>query len=589
MGDFEQKLDGVSTVRVGGVQAGTSLDHLLVRGDVKLDGTLNITASNGFTPPVGSQLDVIQSDGSLTGEFNQINGRQFGSGVKVEPEYTSDAFVLNAVADAGPKVVSTSIPSKTAATLETFDLVFDEPIVIGTVNDDTVKVTGPNGDVPFVGALLIRDDTARISVQGEVTPGEYQVSVGPGVTDLAENPMDQDGDANNGETEDIYETSFTLTDEQQSVLLVNVNSRWYNGDSESIYQTVLDAGVRAAWLNLDTEGKVVEALANRSFDQIWVFDLSDTSDEYPSDWTAIADWFKEDASRAIVADGRMISSYWNGRWQDEGRRLTENYYTNIRDNGGGLVLGTDHDVFQTGINEINARIGIEPFTGNFSLPRIPVDTESPLMTSPNDMAPDLFDDSTPGQTPFGLQPNGRILYTVAWHSGDFNTPGISSTIAGQIGFQVNVISPTNGQQFSENTSIRFEALETAGVAPFTHTWTSSIDGEIGEGASLETPSLTPGDHEITLLSVDSAGGADSQTFTIVVTPGAARVTIDLQEASDTGASVTDNITNVQDPVFDISANRPAPSKFLWTEANHRRQFSTSNKLIPGALSSQQGH
>ena len=121
LGDFEQKADGVSTIRVDGVQAGTSLDRFLVRGDVKLDGTLNVTTSNGFTPPVGSRLDVIESDGSLTGEFNQINGRQFGSGVKVEPEYTSDAFVLNAVADAGPKVVSTSIPPQTAATIEKFD------------------------------------------------------------------------------------------------------------------------------------------------------------------------------------------------------------------------------------------------------------------------------------------------------------------------------------------------------------------------------------------------------------------------------------------------------------------------------------
>lgn len=91
--------------------------------------------------------------------------------------------------------------------------------------------------------------------------------------------------------------------------------------------------------------------------------------------------------------------------------------------GGGLMLATDHNAFHPGINSINPLIGLEPFVGNFSLSYIPVDTGNVLMVFPNDMGAQLYDDSSPGQTPFGLQPNGRILYSLAWHSNNVNTPG----------------------------------------------------------------------------------------------------------------------------------------------------------------------
>jgi hypothetical protein len=58
------------------------------------------------------------------------------------------------------------------------------------------------------------------------------------------------------------------------------------------------------------------------------------------------------------------------------------------------------------------------------------------MTTPNDLGSQLHNNSSPGRAPYGVQPNGRILYPVAWHHGDFNTPGITSTIPGTLGFQV---------------------------------------------------------------------------------------------------------------------------------------------------------
>lgn len=111
----------------------------------------------------------------------------------------------------------------------------------------------------------------------------------------------------------------------------------------------------------------------------------------------------------------LWSSYWSNLWQTEGMKLSQNYYENMKLHGGGLVLTTDHNAFHSGINSINSQIAIQPFVGNFSIAWIPVDVTSPLMTFPNDMGAQIHDNSTPGQTPYGPQPNGRILYTVAWH------------------------------------------------------------------------------------------------------------------------------------------------------------------------------
>ncbi|MCK4627042.1 MAG: hypothetical protein KAV00_17145, partial [Phycisphaerae bacterium] len=157
------------------------------------------------------------------------------------------------------------------------------------------------------------------------------------------------------------------------VLMVNVHGSSYDADGYSIYQTLVQAGAEATYVNLSSHGQVANLLAANRYDQIWVFDLSSGTDSYPTDWQAIGDWFNTDPSRVVICDSRMISSYWNGRCTNEGQNLTENYYENMKIRGGGLLLGTDHDVFQSGINSINAHIGLQPFVGNFSLTYIPVD------------------------------------------------------------------------------------------------------------------------------------------------------------------------------------------------------------------------
>lgn len=329
---------------------------------------------------------------------------------------------------------------------------------------------------------------------------------------------------------------FSDTEPEDSVLFINVNGSSYNNDGFNFFRTVETAGADVEFLNLSANGQAASLLSQNDYDQIWVFDLSSGSDNYPTDWNAIGDWYNNGRAAGedyqIITDGRTISSYWAGRWQGEGTRLSKNYYENMKTRGGGLFLGTDHSSFQTGINSINDRIGIERFHGNFSLSFIPVDTQSPLMTFPNDMGATLFDDSSPGQTPFGLQPNGEILYSLAWHSGNVNTPGISSTIRGNVGFQVDITSPIGGTEFFDGEPVTFSVSQINGAGPFTYTWTSDVDGELGTGESIDVSTLSVGTHLITLLGEDAGtGGADTGVVSVTIQPVANLAPSDLSAPS----------------------------------------------------------
>lgn len=317
----------------------------------------------------------------------------------------------------------------------------------------------------------------------------------------------------------IAGASFHALALEQSVLFVNVHSDFYDGEASTIFTTVTNAGARGTWINLDRNGMVAETLSSNAFDQVWIFDLSYGEDNYTNDWQAIAAWYNSKASLPIICDARMISSYWYGKWPTEGQALSENYYQNLKSRGVGLLLGTDHSfgpftplTYTAGINSVNDLIGLNHFVSQFSLSNIPVDTNSFLMNTPNNLGTFLSDDSTPGQAPSGLQPNGKMLYTVAWHSGDQHTPGISTTIAKTTGYHIWITSPPGNSTVLTNQTVSFSVAQSDGVPPFTYTWVSDKDGLLGTGSNLLYSGLSQGTHAITVTGVDQANHIDTDSI-----------------------------------------------------------------------------
>jgi hypothetical protein len=274
-------------------------------------------------------------------------------------------------------------------------------------------------------------------------------------------------------------------------------------------------------------GQVVAALAADTYEQIWVYDLSTGTDNYPNDYDAIRDWYNGgNFPREIICDARWLSSFWSGRFSGEGRELTENYFTAFDDAvGGGLLLATDHNVFSArGVNDINTRIGLNAFTGNFAVQPFPLDTDHPLSNIPNELV-SLANDSSTGQTPFGLQPGGRTLQTLGYHSGNTLSPGISTTISGgNLNFEVSLNGPSGALCASTNV-YNATIVSPVDYGPYTYTWylypagtagPAPLDGVSGPTFTLDTSGYDPGAYVLRVIAVGDNGRADEATFSIEI-------------------------------------------------------------------------
>lgn len=188
-----------------------------------------------------------------------------------------------------------------------------------------------------------------------------------------------------------------------------------------------------------------------TFDQIWVYDLevgANNNATQAANYTAIADWFNNRTDQNLIVDGRIISStsnWTNANTMSSEAAWIQNYALQLDSRGGGLVLGTDQAVlgqssgaFVDGINQINAQIGIDPFSGlfgSFPTSQAAVDPLSPLFVSGLDTCRTsadscINDNSTSSFAPAGAQPGGLFLTPVAYHgnvSSAFDNAAVAST------------------------------------------------------------------------------------------------------------------------------------------------------------------
>ena len=177
-----------------------------------------------------------------------------------------------------------------------------------------------------------------------------------------------------------------------------------------------------------------------NFDQVWVYDLYTIANGPQTDATQVANynnigaWYNGLAAsdKNLIVDGRIISSAWNNE-----AAWIQGYATELTARGGGLLLGTDHDVYVSGINNINAAININPFQGTLNTGVAVVDQNSALYNGgagtfacgTGDQC--IYDNSSPSYAPAGLQPNGQTLTPVAYHgtvNTAFDNAAVSSTI-----------------------------------------------------------------------------------------------------------------------------------------------------------------
>ncbi len=112
-GNYTQTSAGTLNIELGGVATG-QFDQLLVSGTATLDGTLNVSLINGFTPTPPQSFPVLTFV-SRSGDFAAKTGLDLGGGVKLNPTYSSSSLMLAAWAAASQLVVTTQPPGGVTA------------------------------------------------------------------------------------------------------------------------------------------------------------------------------------------------------------------------------------------------------------------------------------------------------------------------------------------------------------------------------------------------------------------------------------------------------------------------------------------
>ena len=122
----------------------------------------------------------------------------------------------------GPSVVAQSPDDYILDATGVVDVTFDEAIDPATFGVGDVTFTGPSGPVAVSSITPLDERTYRIQLAAPLAvQGEYQLTVGPNVTDLAGNAMDQDQDGVKGRLSDTYTGTVRLVVDPQSTVQVD--------------------------------------------------------------------------------------------------------------------------------------------------------------------------------------------------------------------------------------------------------------------------------------------------------------------------------------------------------------------------------
>ena len=97
------------------------------------------------------------------------------------------------------------------------------------------------------------------------------------------------------------------------------------------------------------------------------------------------------------------------------------------------------------------------------------------------------------------------------------TDTVNITVNPAPALTASIASPSDGQIFLQGASVTFSGSVSGGVSPYTYSWTSNIDGVIGNTLTFNKNNLSVGVHTITFKVTDSAPMPVTASDTITIT------------------------------------------------------------------------
>lgn len=111
----------------------------------------------------------------------------------------------------GPRIIAAQPLADGFGYVSGARIAFDEPIPSGGLTPELLSLAGPDGSVAVAQVNQIDLTTFELWFAEQRAPGDYTLTVAPGVQDLAGNLLDQDGDGTGGEAlDDQFTLSFTI-------------------------------------------------------------------------------------------------------------------------------------------------------------------------------------------------------------------------------------------------------------------------------------------------------------------------------------------------------------------------------------------
>jgi hypothetical protein len=171
-------------------------------------------------------------------------------------------------------------------------------------------------------------------------------------------------------------------------------------------------------VNAKVQGNVATALSNNKYDQVFLWDLTNTSYLGTQDINAIGNFWN--TSKGIVVDTRSYGYHFQPNQSSE-VALLQNVAKNLDLSGGGLWIGTDHaSAWTKNANPVLSALGFNTVTGSHSSPVNFADPSSVLLdgVTPTDL---WGGGASVGQAPIGIQPNGLEMFIHFGNIGNNNT------------------------------------------------------------------------------------------------------------------------------------------------------------------------
>ncbi|HEY9172517.1 MAG TPA: CARDB domain-containing protein, partial [Verrucomicrobiae bacterium] len=210
LGNYTQAVTGTFIAEVGGANAGTQYDQLVVSSNAVLGGTLDLRLIANYAPDLTNRFQIL-AGGSRLGQFANLIGADAGQSVEFIPAYETNAVWLGLAFATGPSVVACSPAGIIGDTFDRFVLTFSETLASSSFTTADISLTGPAGALTVNAPQLLSNTTWQITFAAQSQPGDYTLTLGPAVTDLVGNAMNQNGDMINGQAiEDRFIRTVTI-------------------------------------------------------------------------------------------------------------------------------------------------------------------------------------------------------------------------------------------------------------------------------------------------------------------------------------------------------------------------------------------